>query len=185
MDHYGGVKGVVDEKSVRSGKIKIYAPKDFLQAAISENVYAGNAMARRAMYQYGPLLPRGERGQVDAGLGKTTSMGEITLIAPTEIISKTGEKKKIDGVEIVFQMAPNTETPAEMIMYFPQQKALCIAEDAAQSYNLYTLRGAQVRDASAWWKALNESVELFGDKTSVIFGQHHWPMRENRELLIF
>ena len=186
VDHYGGVKGVVNEDDVKAGKVKIYAPKGFLQAAVSENVYAGNAMGRRALYQYGPLLPRGEKGQVDAGLGKTTSLGEVTLVPPTDEITQTGETKTIDGVDIVFQMAPNTEAPAEMLMYFPQFKALCAAEDATHTlHNLYTLRGAQVRDAAAWWKTLNETIELFGDKTDVVFAQHHWPMWGNARIVDF
>jgi alkyl sulfatase BDS1-like metallo-beta-lactamase superfamily hydrolase len=186
VDHYGGVKGVVDEEMVKAGKIKIYAPKDFLKEAVSENIYAGNAMSRRAMYQYGPLLPRNERGQIDAGLGKTTSLGEITLIPPTDTIKKTGETKKIDGVEMIFQMAPNTEAPAEMIIYFPQFKALCIAEDANHTmHNLYTLRGAEVRDATSWWKTLNQTIELFGEKTEVVFGQHQWPTWDNTRIISF
>ena len=186
VDHYGGVKGVINEKDVKAGTVKIFAPKDFLKEAISENVYAGNAMARRAMYQYGPLLPRGATGQIDAGLGKTASLGEVTLIPPTDIITKDGETRKIDGVEIIFQMAAHTEAPAEFILYFPEYKALCIAEDATHTmHNLYTLRGAQVRDATAWWKTLNQSIERFGEKTQVIFGQHHWPIWENARIIDF
>lgn len=186
VDHYGGVKGVVNESDVTSGKVHIYAPKGFLEAAISENIYAGNAMGRRAFYMYGPALPRGEKGQVDAGLGKTTSIGDVTLIPPTDDITHTGETKTIDGVDIVFQMAPNTEAPAEMLMYFPQFKALCAAEDATHNlHNLYTLRGAQVRDAAAWWKTLNESIEKFGNQTEVIFAQHHWPIWENKRVIEF
>jgi alkyl sulfatase BDS1-like metallo-beta-lactamase superfamily hydrolase len=185
-DHYGGVKGVVTEEEVKSGKVKIYAPKGFLEEAISENVYAGNAMSRRALYMYGGLLPRGERGQVDAGLGKNTSLGDLTLIPPTDEISKTNETKVIDGIQIVFQMAPHTEAPAEMLMYFPQFKALCAAEDATHNlHNLYTLRGAQVRDAAAWWKTLNETIELFGFKTEVVFAQHQWPMWGNSAIIEF
>jgi alkyl sulfatase BDS1-like metallo-beta-lactamase superfamily hydrolase len=185
-DHYGGVKGVVNEEDVKAGKVKIYAPKGFLEEAVSENVYAGNAMARRSLYQYGAALPRGAKGQVDAGLGKTTSLGNVTLIAPTDEITKTGEKRSIDGIDIVFQMAPHTEAPAELIMYFPQFKALCTAEDATHTlHNLYTLRGAQVRDAAAWWKTLNETIELFGDKAEVVFAQHHWPMWDNKRIVDF
>ena len=176
-DHFGGVLGVTSEKEVTSGKVRIFAPEGFLENAVSENIYVGNAMNRRAMYMYGAALPPGEKGQVDAGLGKTLSSGAITLISPTDIIKKTGEQKRIDGVEIIFQMAPNTEAPAEMILYFPQFKALCMAEDANHTlHNLYTLRGAKIRDAVAWWKALNRSLELFGDKTQVIFFQHTWPV---------
>lgn len=176
-DHFGGVLGIISEKDVTSGQVKVLAPEGFLEHAVSENVYAGNAMNRRAMYMYGHILPRSVTGQVDAALGKTLSLGEITLIAPTELIKKTGEKKIIDGVEMIFQMAPYTEAPAEMIIYFPQFKALCMAEDATHTmHNLYTLRGATIRDAVAWWKTLNESIELFGDKTDVIFFQHTWPV---------
>lgn len=175
-DHYGGVGGITTPQNVASGKVKILAPQGFLEAAVSENVYAGNAMSRRATYMYGALLPKNSMGQIDAGLGKTVSLGKVTLIPPTDIISKTGEKRIIDGVEMVFQMAPNTEAPAEMIIYFPKQRALCMAEDATHTlHNLYTLRGAQVRDAVSWWKTLNTSIEMFGSKSDVVFAQHHWP----------
>lgn len=117
-DHYGGVRGVTTPEAVASGKVKILAPQCFLEAAISENVYAGNAMSRRAIYMYGALLAKNARGQVDGALGKTVSLGEVTLIPPTDLITKTGEKRKIDGVEMIFQMAPNTEAPAEMLIYF-------------------------------------------------------------------
>lgn len=176
-DHYGGVRGVTTPEDVASGKVKILAPQGFLEAAVSENVYAGNAMSRRATYMYGALLLKGEKGQVDGALGKTVSVGEVTLIPPTDIITKTGEKRVIDGVEMIFHMAPNTEAPAEMLIYFPKQRALCAAEDATHTlHNLYTLRGAQVRDAAAWWKTLNTAIEVFGNKSDVIFAQHHWPM---------
>jgi alkyl sulfatase BDS1-like metallo-beta-lactamase superfamily hydrolase len=177
VDHYGGVRGVTTPEDVASGKVKILAPQGFLEAAVSENVYAGNAMSRRATYMYGALLPKGKQGQVDGALGKTVSVGEVTLIPPTDIITKTGEKRVIDGVEMIFHMAPNTEAPAEMLIYFPKQRALCAAEDATHTlHNLYTLRGAQVRDAAAWWKTLNAAIEMFGAKSDVIFAQHHWPI---------
>ena len=184
IDHYGGVKGVVSEDDVKSGKVKVLAPEGFLEEAVSENVFAGNAMSRRAIYMYGVLLPKGERGQVDGGLGKTTSLGTITLIPPTDLIKKTGETRTIDGVEMTFQMAPSTEAPAEFLIHFPQFRALCAAEDATHTlHNLYTLRGAQVRDAKNWWKALNEAMVLFGDKTEVVFAQHHWPKWGQKEIL--
>jgi alkyl sulfatase BDS1-like metallo-beta-lactamase superfamily hydrolase len=177
IDHYGGVKGVVSEADVRSGKVRVLAPEGFLEHAVSENVYAGNAMSRRATYMYGALLPRSARGQVDAGLGKTTSLGTVTLIPPTDIIRKTGEKRTIDGVDIVFQMAPGTEAPAEMLFYFPQMRALCAAEDMTHTlHNLYTLRGAEVRDAQKWWQAIDYAIHAFGGRTDVIFASHHWPM---------
>ncbi|MGA9925253.1 MAG: alkyl sulfatase dimerization domain-containing protein [Isosphaeraceae bacterium] len=176
VDHYGGVKGVVSEDEVRSGRVTVLAPEGFLEEAVSENVFAGNAMGRRAIYLFGILLPKGERGQVDSGLGKTTSVGTVTLIPPTDLVKKTGETRTIDGVEMTFQMAPRTEAPAEFLIHFPQLRALCAAEDATHTlHNLYTLRGAQVRDAKSWWKTLNESVVLFGGKTDVVFAQHQWP----------
>ena len=186
VDHYGGVKGVVSEADVASGKVHIYAPEGFLEESVSENVFAGNAMSRRAIYMYGALLPRGPNGQVDGGLGKTTSIGTVTLIPPTDIITKTGETKTIDGVQIIFQMAPATEAPAEMLFYFPQFKALCTAEDATHTlHNLLTLRGAQVRNATNWWKALNTSINMFGDKTEVVFASHHWPTWGNAQVVDF
>lgn len=175
-DHFGGVKGVTTQADVDAGKVKVIAPAGFLEAAISENVYAGNAMARRAQYQYGVTLDHAANSQVDIGLGKAVAVGETTLIAPTVTINKTGETLTIDGVDMEFQMAPHTEAPAEMLIYFPQMKALCVAEDLTHTlHNLYTLRGAQVRDASQWWKIINETIQRYGDKTEVIFAQHHWP----------
>lgn len=177
VDHYGGVRGVTTPEEVASGKVKILAPQGFLEEAVSENVYAGNAMSRRSTYMYGALLPKNEKGQVDSALGKTTSLGEVTLIPPTDIIQKTGEKRVIDGVEMIFQMAPNTEAPAEMLIYFPKQRALCAAEDATHTlHNLYTLRGAQVRDAASWWKTLNNAIEMYASESDVVFAQHHWPI---------
>lgn len=184
IDHYGGVRGVISEEDVNSGKVKILAPEGFLEEAVSENVYAGNAMSRRALYMYGALLPRGVNGQVDGGLGKTASIGTVTLIPPTDIIKTTGEKRVVDGVEMEFQMAPGTEAPAEMLTYFPQFKALLAAEDATHTlHNLYTLRGAQVRDASKWWKALNEAIERYGAGTEVVFASHHWPTWGNENVI--
>jgi alkyl sulfatase BDS1-like metallo-beta-lactamase superfamily hydrolase len=186
VDHWGGVKGVTTVDDVKAGKVPILAPAGFLEHATSENVFAGTAMARRAVYMYGALLPKGEKGQVDAGLGKTTSLGLTTLIPPTDTITATGEKRVIDGVEIVFQMAPDTEAPAEMLFYFPQFRALCAAEDMTHTlHNLYTIRGAQVRDAKAWWKAVNQARDLFGDKTDVVFASHHWPKWGNDKVDAF
>lgn len=183
-DHYGGVKGVVSEEDVKAGKVKILAPEGFLEEAASENVYAGTAMGRRAMYQYGPLLPRGPKGQVDAGLGKNTSNGITTLIAPTDTVKKTGETRLVDGVQMEFQMAPHTEAPAEMLIYFPQFRVLDAAEDATHTlHNLYTLRGAQVRDAKQWWKTLDEAIQRYGEKSDVVIAQHHWPIWDNARVV--
>ncbi len=176
-DHFGGVKGVISEDDVRAGKVRVIAPDGFLAEAASENVYAGPAMARRGLYQFGVLLPRNERGLVDDGLGKAASFGSTTLIPPTDLIRKTVETRTVDGVQMEFHLAPGTEAPAEMLIYFPQFKLLDTAEDATHTqHNLYTLRGAQVRDARTWWKTLNLMLDRYGAKTDVIIAQHHWPM---------
>ncbi len=186
-DHFGGVRGVIDEADVKSGKIKIYAPEGFLEAAISENVYAGPAMLRRGTYMYGPMLPRDAKGHVDSGLGKTvTGGGTMTLIAPTDLIKKTGEKRVVDGVQLEFLMAPSSEAPAEMLFYFPKYKALCAAEDATHNlHNLYTLRGAQVRDARLWSSYLHEAIKMFGGKSDVVFASHHWPTWGQKDVVSF
>jgi alkyl sulfatase BDS1-like metallo-beta-lactamase superfamily hydrolase len=175
VDHYGGVRGVISEADIAAG-LRIIAPEGFLEAAVSENVLVGNAMNRRATYMYGALLPRGPTGHVDAGLGKAVSMGEVSLVAPTESISATGARLVVDGVEIIFQVTPDTEAPAEMNFFFPQFGALCMAENCScHLHNLYTPRGAQVRDAKAWSFYIDEAAELFGADTKVLFASHHWP----------
>lgn len=175
-DHFGGVQGIVSPADLASGKVKIYAPDGFMQAATSENIYAGNAMTRRAEYMFGYALPRDATGMVDSGIGKTLPLGTITLLPPTDIIKTTGETRTIDGVQVEFEMAPDTEAPAEMIMYFPQFKTLDIAEDAIHTmHNLYTLRGAKTRDASKWWRVLDESLDRYGDRSDILIGQHEWP----------
>ena len=175
VDHYGGVKGVLSQADIDGGA-RIIAPEGFLEAAVAENVVAGNAMNRRAAYMYGALLPRGPKGHVDAGLGKATSMGQVDLVAPTHSICRTGEELVLDGVEIVFQVTPDTEAPAEMNFMFPRHKALCMAENCTcHLHNLYTPRGAQVRDASAWSRYIEEAISLFGAGTDVLFASHHWP----------
>ena len=176
VDHFGGVKGVISEQDVKSGKTQVLAPEGFMKEAVSENVYAGNAMGRRSTYMYAAPFHKGPEGTVGSGLGTASSSGTITVIPPTDTITKTGETRTIDGVEMEFMMAPGTEAPSEMLMYFPQFKALCSAEDATHTmHNLYTLRGAKVRDASNWWKALDEAIQRYGNKTDVLFAQHHWP----------
>lgn len=176
VDHYGGVKGVLTDDDLARGDVRIIAPEGFLEHAVSENVLAGNAMGRRATYMYGALLPRGPKGHVDAGLGKTVSLGQVSLVPPNEIIRRTGENLVVDGVEIVFQMTPDTEAPAEMNFYFPGMKALCMAENCScHLHNIYTPRGAQVRDAKSWSYYINEAIELFGGDTDVLFASHHWP----------
>jgi alkyl sulfatase BDS1-like metallo-beta-lactamase superfamily hydrolase len=174
-DHFGGVRGVVDEADVRSGKVKIIAPDAFMEHAIAENVLAGNAMTRRAQYMYGTALPTSGQGTLGTGLGLALSNDSPTLIPPTQYIKKTGEEIIIDGVRIVFQMAKGSEAPSEFMFYFPDKKALCLSEVATKlMHNVYTIRGAQVRDALLWSKYINETIDLFPD-AEVAFASHHWP----------
>lgn len=170
------MRGVVDFMDVEAGRVRIVAPEGFIHRAVSENVLAGNVMARRAAYMFGRLLPAGEKGRVDAGLGKTTSIGHVSIIAPTDVIARTGTRLTIDGIEIVFQNTPNAEAPAERMFYFPHRKAFYVAEEAnATLHNLYTLRGAQVRKGSDWAHWLDEASDLFGSEFELVFGGHHWP----------
>jgi len=176
VDHFGGVRGIIDEADVAAGTVPVIAPEGFLEHAVAENVYAGTAMSRRAQYMYGALLDKGPRGQVDAGLGKTTSLGRVSLIPPTLSITHTGEEHVIDGVRMVFQLTPGTEAPAEMNIHLPDHRATCAAENATHNlHNVVTLRGALVRDALVWSKYLDEMIELYAADTDVLFAQHHWP----------
>jgi alkyl sulfatase BDS1-like metallo-beta-lactamase superfamily hydrolase len=175
VDHFGGVKGVTSQAEVDAG-VPVIAPAGFLEPAIAENVYAGTAMARRAGYMYGAALPRGPRGGVGAGLGQTTSTGTVSLIVPTVDITATGQELKVDGVRMVFQLAPGTEAPAEMHFLFPDRKALCMAENATHTlHNILTIRGAVVRNPHAWAGYLTEAIEMFGAQAEVVFTSHHWP----------
>jgi alkyl sulfatase BDS1-like metallo-beta-lactamase superfamily hydrolase len=185
-DHYGGVRGVVDEAEVRAGRVPVIAPEGFLEEISTEAVLAGTAMVRRGQFQFGATLPRGPRGQVDAGLGKVTSRGTVTLIPPTLSIAKPIETHRLDGIEIVFQLAPQTEAPAEMHLFYPQLGALNLAENATHNlHNIYPIRGAQARDANAWAKYLNEAMDRFGHEADVAFAQHHWPVWGRARLLDF
>lgn len=187
VDHYGGVRGVVSDEDVASGATKIYAPDGFLEAAVAENVMAGNAMSRRASYMYGNLLPPDPKGQIGAGLGTTTSAGTVTLIPPTDIITETGQKEVIDGLTYEFLMAPGSEAPSEMLWFIEEKKAMEAAEDATHTlHNTYSLRGAKIREPLPWSKYLNQALVMWGDKVEVVFAQHHWPTWGNdnaRELL--
>ena len=172
VDHFGGVLGVVDADT----DVPIMAPEGFLEHAVSENVYAGTAMMRRTAYHTGMALPVGPTGTLGVGLGPGTSQGSISLIAPTLDITHTGQEETIDGVKIIFQLTPDTEAPAEMNFYFPDRRALCMAENATHNlHNLYTLRGAQVRNARAWSRYMFEAIEMFADQADVVFASHHWP----------
>jgi len=186
VDHYGGVRGLASDDDLKSGKVKIVAPANFTEAAVGENIIAGNAMGRRASYMYGSLLPRSPTGIVDGGLGKTTSVGTITLAAPSIFAEKTGQKMTLDGVEMVVLMAPESEAPSEYMFYLPKFKAFCAAEDATHTlHNLYTLRGAKVRDALLWSKYLQTSLEMFGDDVQVVFASHYWPTWGNDRVVAF
>ncbi|CAJ1494828.1 alkyl/aryl-sulfatase [[Mycobacterium] burgundiense] len=176
VDHFGGVLGVTTQAEVDAGRVAVLAPAGFTEHAVQENIYAGTAMARRAGYMYGAALDRGPHGQVGCGLGQTPSTGEVALIVPTLDITTTGETHSIDGVDIEFQMAPGTEAPAEMHFYFPQFRALCMAENATHNlHNLLTLRGALVRDPHGWAGYLTEALDSFAGRTDVVFASHHWP----------
>ena len=175
-DHFGGVLGVTTKADVENGKCQIIAPVGFLHEAIAENVIAGVAMSRRATYQFGPLLPPGPQGHVDSGLGNSVPTAAPSLLAPTRDITYTGEELVVDGVRIVFQLTPETEAPAEMNFFFPDFGWLCMAENCSHTmHNLVPIRGALVRNALNWSKYINESIELFADKTDVLFTSHNWP----------
>ena len=182
-DHWGGVRGVVNEDDVRAGKVQILAPRDFMDFTISENVYAGNAMNRRLFYQYGVLLPVNPYGYVTQGLGHGLSRGTPGLIAPTRIVEKDIEEIEVDGVRMIFQNTPNTEAPSEMNTYIPEMKALWVAENVnATLHNIYTLRGALVRDSLNWAKYINKALYLYGQEAEVLFGAHHWPRWGNERV---
>jgi alkyl sulfatase BDS1-like metallo-beta-lactamase superfamily hydrolase len=182
-DHWGGVRGLIDEADVTSGKIPIIAPIDFMQFTVSENVYAGNAMNRRLFYQYGLLLPANPYGFVGQGLGQGVSAGAVGLIAPTRFVSDPIEEFEVDGVRMIFQNTPNTEAPREMNTYIPDMKALWMAENVIASlHNIYTLRGAPVRDPLNWSKYIGESLYRFGQEAEVMFASHHWPRWGNARI---
>ncbi|MBW9592233.1 MBL fold metallo-hydrolase [Citrobacter freundii] len=182
-DHYGGVKGIVSENDVISGKVQILAPAGFMEEAISENVLLGNIMSRRALFSYGLLLPRNPQGNIGNGLGVTLTTGLPTIIAPTQSIIKTGEKKVIDGLEFDFLMAPGSEAPSEMHLYIPALKALCTAENTTHTlHNFYTLRGAKTRDTSKWTEYMNETLDMWGSQAEVLFMPHTWPVWGNQHI---
>ena len=183
VDHFGGVEGILpDDPSA----VEIYAPDGFLEHAVSENVYAGCAMGRRAQYMYGPFLKPCDHGQVDTGLGKGQSTGQVSLLPPTTSISKTGQTEIMAGITVIFHMTPGSEAPAEMDFYFPDFKAFCAAENATHNmHNIQTLRGANVRDALKWSKYLGEALELFGHEAEVMFASHHWPIWGNDRVASF
>ncbi|HET9197609.1 MAG TPA: alkyl sulfatase dimerization domain-containing protein [Solirubrobacterales bacterium] len=184
IDHFGGAAGIVGLEEVAERGIPVLAPEGFLHHAVSENVYAGTAMARRAGYMYGARLGRGPDAGIGSGLGQTTSLGTLTLIPPNREVSRTGQEEVVDGVRMVFQLTPGTEAPAEMNFHFPDHRVLCVAENATHTmHNVLTLRGALVRDPQVWAAYLDEAIELFGAETDALFAGHHWP-RWGRERIV-
>jgi alkyl sulfatase BDS1-like metallo-beta-lactamase superfamily hydrolase len=175
-DHFGGARGLVDQADVDSGKVKVIAPAGFLAEAVSENVLAGNAMSRRASYQFGIFLPPGPQGQVTSGIGQAVAKGTITLLPPNVSIDHTGQELVIDGVRLQFQLTPGTEAPAEMNINLPDLHVLDMAENAnVTMHNVLTPRGALVRDSKAWAEYLTQSIRLYGDGTQVMMTSHGWP----------
>jgi alkyl sulfatase BDS1-like metallo-beta-lactamase superfamily hydrolase len=183
-DHFGGVRGVCSRDDVDAGRVRIVAPVGFTAEAVSENVMAGTAMTRRASYMYGNLLGASPAGQIGAGLGKTTSSGELGLLQPTDLIGHEDQTITLDGVELETLYTPDTEAPAEFVFFLPAWRALCTAEVVSHTmHNLYTLRGAQVRDALAWSKSIDAMIARWAVATEVIFGSHHWPTWGREESL--
>lgn len=183
VDHFGGARGVVDAEALAAGRVQVIAPEGFLADAVSENIIAGPAMQRRAIYQFGSFLPKGPTGQINAGIGMAVSAGTQTLAPPNVDIVRTGQTLVVDGVRMEFQLTPETEAPAEMNIYLPDLKALCLAENAnATLHNVLTPRGALVRDAKQWADYLTQSIRLYGDRSEVLFTSHAWP-RFGREVI--
>jgi alkyl sulfatase BDS1-like metallo-beta-lactamase superfamily hydrolase len=183
VDHWAGVRGVVEEADVASGKVMLIAPEDFMEAAIAENVFVGNAMTRRSQVQYATLLERNPFGHVDQSIGKNVAAGSVGLIAPNRFISKDIEEITLDGVVMVFQNTPDTEAPVEMNTYFPQFKALWTAENVTGTiHNIYTLRGAMVRNALNWSKHINVALWKFGQEAETMFASHSWPRWGNARI---
>jgi alkyl sulfatase BDS1-like metallo-beta-lactamase superfamily hydrolase len=186
VDHFGGSRGMVAQADVDAGRVQVIAPAGFLEHAVSENVIAGAAMSRRAVYQFGALLPKGPDGQVSSGIGQAVAAGTQTLVPPTVDIVRSGQELTVDGVRIQFQLTPGTEAPAEMNLYFPDLKLLDLAENAnATMHNVLTPRGALVRDAKAWADYLGESIRLYGDRTEVMMTSHAWPRFGRAEIAEF
>lgn len=186
VDHYGGARGVLEPADVEAGRARVFAPDGFLEAIGGENVLAGNAMVRRAQFQFGPLLKPGPRGQVDAGLGKVVARGRVTLIAPTDVITDAVERHVIDGLTVDFHLAPGTEAPAEMHLHFPELGVLNMAENATPLlHNFCPLRGSEVRDPRLWSHYLADAADRFGATTDVLICQHHWPTWGREEVVAF
>ena len=175
-DHFGGILGVTSQAAVDAGEVAILAPVGFMAEVVNEFVIAGPIMGRRASYQFGIFLPPGPEGHVDCGLGTAIGFARSDLIAPTDVITETGETRVVDGIRIEFQNTPDAEAPAEMNFFFPDKRLLCMAENCTHTlHNLYPIRGAQTRDALAWSKYIQEALTMWGDQTDIMFASHHWP----------
>ena len=186
MDHYGGVAGIASREDVASGRIRIIVPEGFLEHAVSENIIAGPAMGRRAVYQFGYTLPRGPAGEMTSGLGPGISKGTMSMLAPSDVITKTGEEITIGNTRMVFQLTPGTEAPAEMNVFFPDRNALFMAENANLTmHNLLPARGALVRDAKAWADYLTQSIRLYAGQSDVMFAAHGIPRFGRDQILAF
>lgn len=185
MDHFGGVLGIASQAQIKAQAIRVIAPEGFMDAATSENIIAGIAMARRSVYMYGKDLPRNAQGHIGSGLGTGPAFGTFGIVKPTELISASNSQKTIDGIDFVFQNANGTESIAELTFYLPQLNVFCGAELVSRNmHNLYTLRGAQVRNALDWSNAIEQSLQMFG-KAEVYFGSHHWPVWGNDQIKMF
>ncbi len=175
-DHFGGALGVLDPEDAKSRQVPVVAPAGFLEEATSENVLMGTAMVRRAAYMYGSRLPRSPQGLVDTGLGKAVAFGRVGLLPPTDVIQGQSEERLLDGVRFVFHNVPGSEAPSEFTFALPDLKAYCGAELMGHTlHNLYTLRGAKVRDALKWTRYLDEALGHVAG-AEVVFNQHHWPV---------
>lgn len=174
-DHFGGVRGVISDEDVAAG-VPILAPIGFSESAVSENLIAGNQMSRRASLMFGSTLPRSATGHVGSGLGPALPNGTISFLLPTEEIEGRGTVRVIDGVTFEFVDAAGTEAPAEFMFYLPEKNALCTAEVATASFhNVLTPRGAKVRDALKWSRAIDYVLAEYGADSEVVFASHHWP----------
>lgn len=185
IDHFGGVRGIVSEADVKSGKVPVYVPQGFMEHAVSENIMGGNTMGRRASYMYGNILPKDEKGTLGAGLGQTTSSGLAGIFDGTVVINELkGVTKMVDGKKVEFIYTPESEAPAEMMLYFYDYKAFCQAENLSHTlHNLYTLRGAQVRNGQKWSQYIDLALEKWGDDVQFSFGSHHWPTWDNQNIV--
>ncbi|MBY6094132.1 alkyl/aryl-sulfatase [Ferrimonas balearica] len=185
IDHFGGALALASLEQVQSGEVPVIAPEGFMEAATSENIIAGVAMGRRAQLMYGTELPVAADGYIGSGLGKGPVMGSFGILPPSQVVRQTGERLNIDGVELVFQLTPETESPSEFTFYLPQFKAFCGAELVSRNmHNIYTLRGAQARDALRWSHYIDEARQLF-DQSEVYFASHHWPLWGQQEIQTF